>query len=83
MSDWQDISTAPKDGSELMGCHVPSYGGIPIGPWTMRFYDKRWIPSWDGYHVIDYQGDFGTDYKELDVQPTHWQPLPNPPKESK
>lgn len=80
--DWQDIETAPKDGAEVIGFHQTVHDQNNIskhGPWTMRFYDGEWIPSWDGYHVIEYQGDFGTDYHDLPLPPTHWMPLPAPP----
>ena len=49
------------------------------GPWTIRFAGGGWISSWDGYHVISSQTDFGTDYHDPDITPTHWMPMPDPP----
>lgn len=85
MSEWQPIETAPKDGTEIIGCFSDNYGyqdePTVFGPWTIRWKGNMWVSSWDGYGVIEYMGDFGTDYKTPDVQPTHWLPLPEPPKE--
>ena len=82
MSDWRPISTAPKDGTEIIGVFCCDYGDGEImvyGPWTVAFGGGRWRSSWDGCCVIEYQSDFGTEYKDLDSQPTHWMPLPGPP----
>jgi hypothetical protein len=58
MTEWQDISTAPKDDTEvLVFCED---GGILIG----CFAGIWWIEQ--------------TYYEER--KPTHWMPLPAPPK---
>ena len=82
MSEWKDISTAPKDGTDIIGCYWCDWGDGTTsyyGPWTMAWRHGKWVPSWDGATVIDYQSDFGTDYKTLDSNPSHWMPLPPPP----
>lgn len=85
MSKWQPISTAPKDGTEIIGCFVNDYGyqakPTAYGPWTMAFKRNQWVASWDGWRVIESQTDFGTTYKTTEVEPTHWMPLPKPPTE--
>lgn len=79
---WQKIETAPKDGTEIIGAFYRDYGfGKPTtyGPWTVAWNGKRWRSSWDGSEVVNYMSDFGTEYKEPDIDPTHWIPLPPPP----
>ena len=81
---WQDISTAPKDGTQILACallsesltaqgHVPD---ISIVKWDR----DDWVAMADGYHAIKSQGDLWTTYHEPYV--THWQPLPTPLKGS-
>lgn len=67
MSEWQDISSAPKDGTTILGAwriHGAKWARQPI--WFRGTPDKggRWMLSWDA----------------SDVQPTHWMPLPSPPE---
>lgn len=79
---WRTIDSAPKDGTEVIGCYFQDWGNGSVsiyGPWTIAFDGKKWRSSWDGSQVIDYMSDFGTDYKEPDVEPSHWHPLPAPP----
>jgi hypothetical protein len=64
---WQDISTAPKDGTEILlqGKAVPPHEGRYV---TVGYgFDDGWRT---------YQG-------LLTNQPTRWMPLPEPPKEIK
>lgn len=80
MSEWMDISTAPKDGTEIIGMFWRRYDNdsppTVYGPWTVAFKKGRWRSSWDGQEVISSESDFGTEYKEPDIDPTHWQPMP-------
>lgn len=81
--NWQPIETAPKDGTEIIGVFFRRYDGVEqptiYGPWTMAWDGRKWRSSWDGQEVISYMDDFGTQYKEPDIDPTHWQPVPKPP----
>lgn len=82
MTAWQTIDTAPKDGTEIIGCHYTDWGGGTVsvyGPWLIAFHRGDWRSSWDGAEVIEYMSDFGTEYKAPDLTPTHWMPLPPPP----
>ena len=82
MSKWRDISTAPKDGTEIIGCYFCKWDDQDAsfyGPWTMAWRNGKWLPSWDGMRVVEHMSDFGTDYKTLDSNPSHWMPLPEPP----
>lgn len=80
---WQPIDTAPRDGTEVIVMHCTYYGdGISPtidGPFTAAFQNGEWRSSWDGSEVIEYMDWGGTDYKYI-MAPTHWMPLPTPPK---
>jgi hypothetical protein len=83
MSEWQPIETAPRDGTEIIGIYFREWEGMSTtvyGPWTVAFRGKTWRSSWDGSEVISSESDFGTEYKEPDCDPTHWMPMPGPPK---
>lgn len=77
---WQDISTAPTDGTEIIGVFHRRYDedgpATVYGPWTVAYDGRKWRSSWDGSEVIDNMSDFGTEYKGPDIEPTHWMPLP-------
>lgn len=87
MSEWQTIDSAPKDGREIIAVFSNDYGyqdkPTVYGPWTVSFNGKEWVSSWDGYRVISSQTDFGTDYRDPDIEPTHWMPMPAPPAQAK
>jgi hypothetical protein len=67
MSEWMPIETAPKDGAN---CLVYSEGEIKIG----LFIGDKWLAE-------DWNGDCCGCKREL-IFPTHWTPLPPPPKET-
>lgn len=80
MSEWQDISTAPKDGTKVLlftryfGRHDlgGSFTAVQIGYWDEGKLDVPqdhpfWRPA--EWHL------------QLIGNPTHWQPLPKPPSE--
>jgi hypothetical protein len=58
VSDWQPISTAPKDGTWVL--LYSQHDGIRIGNWDRI----EWADDGDG----------------VALEPTHWMPLPEPPK---
>lgn len=78
MSAWHNISTAPKDGSEILLAEirwkdgVPNYGEIDVGAW------EREPMSRDEFGK-DHWAWF-SNYGRVE-EPTHWMPLPDPPKE--
>lgn len=80
--EWQPISTAPKDGTEVIVIHHTDYGDgiMPTtdGPFTASFVRGAWRSSWDNEEVVEYMDWGGTDYKSI-MAPTHWMPLPSPP----
>jgi hypothetical protein len=63
VSEWQDISTAPKDGTRIV-VHRPGakrYPVVGIDYWSTRYTKPCWAKS------------------PHDEQPALWQPLPAPP----
>jgi len=64
MSEWQPIETAPKDGKRII-CWGPKLA-VAECEWRKRFRDEPegWYRSNQPPHV----------------HPTHWMPLPEPPK---
>lgn len=84
MTEWQPIETAPRDGTEIIGIFSNDYGDQPkptvYGPWTIAFRNGAWWASWDDASVIEAEGYWGCDFKGAPIDPTHWMPLPEPPK---
>ena len=74
--EWQPISTAPKDGSEVV-LFIPGDHNrhVVIGSWDDAQYSRRPRPYWtsDGARI------WGVRWSR-DNQPTHWMPLPQPPQ---
>lgn len=77
MSEWQPIETAPKDGKAVLICS-------PGNRVAVAFYgDEAFIGN--GWHVtVPCMGGWGsgsdTHIHWPEDQPTHWQPLPEPPQ---
>jgi len=72
MSEWQPIETAPKMKVLLLWAATDiAYNGVILnwkmatGSWSSGH--EAWI--WDGRLLASYE-----------VQPTHWMPLPEPPR---
>lgn len=63
-NDWQPIETAPKDGKSIL---------VVNGNWIVTAHWHRSQQCW---------ASCGPTYERLpwDEQPTHWMPLPEPPK---
>lgn len=69
--DWQPIETAPKDGTHII---------------ALRPTDPPHVESmyWARYEDADRDGDWHWSYdgdSPREGSPTHWMPLPPPPKE--
>lgn len=71
MSKWQEIDTAPKNGSRvILYMEEHSDEGDPRQV-------ACWLPSTDAFA---WAGDaWYTDTGEAWTAPTHWMPLPEPP----
>ena len=76
--EWQPIETAPLEMKEQV-LILDSEGNVRLGRWYDRSYmggkcHVRCISDFDF-------GDFlSTCFWPNDLQPTHWMPLPEPPK---
>jgi len=74
MSEWQDISTAPKDGTRILG-----YDGFDI------VIMEWWAPDLDDFEDDDPPPtpswcSYSSEGDEFIERPTHWMSLPEPPK---
>ncbi len=63
--EWQDIATAPTDGTEIIAASIYEMKGR-----------KR---VWAVYHAA-HDGTGWVGAKGSDLRPTHWISLPEPPK---
>lgn len=66
MSEWQDISTAPRDGTDIVACSARLVDGAYRIGWVADGYldGDCWV-----FGSIDVDAD---EYSE----PTHWMPTP-------
>lgn len=69
MSEWRPIETAPKDGTWVLVCGNGWDVQMAWFALNRRINKAYWKNSleWD-------------DYDLADKHPTHWMPLPEPPK---
>ena len=67
MMEWQPIETAPKDGSKVL---LTDGDRTEIAHW--------WGKAQEGFWEVWTCEPFYEDFK----QPTHWMPLPQPPKKA-
>lgn len=61
---WQPIESAPRDGTIIRTGIMHKWGAI-LYPSEERFVGGQFVSAHDG--------------RRYDPQPTHWQPLPEPP----
>ena len=77
MSEWRDISTAPRDGTRIIG-RQREVGKLSDGPRRImgKLYYLRRI-TWFGKtsHVPLYGWCYGKDVENVNLwNPTHWMP---------
>lgn len=65
-SDWRQIAEAPKDGTRVLLFGIEGYD-VVIGFWNSYHVPHHWCYSGETVHS---EGN----------EPTHFQPLPEPPK---
>lgn len=84
MTEWQPIETAPKDGTEIVLCRGDR---VSCGRWFDAVYPKEPIIVDGEYYGMEETGEvidacwmsIDGGFSEEDP-PTHWMPLPEPPK---
>jgi len=82
MNEWMPIETAPKDGTEILGFRADQ--GVFIFRWATD--EELAERDMHGDPVGDYDEDFACwwherlGWMEDELTPTHWMPLPEPPK---
>ena len=72
MTKWQLIETAPKDGTKIL-----IYEDLG---WEKLIYVVRWVDAWVNPSIGAWLEADGEGHATYD--PTHWMPLPEPPKET-
>jgi len=75
--EWRDISTAPKDGTEIIMVTFDDRGDvqhIDVGCWS------EWQEDTFGGCSMTCRGWTSNCWPFSDAGPTHWQPLPKPPE---
>jgi hypothetical protein len=77
---WRPISTAPKTGEPILAYNpvVGVYNTAYTTRWTIEVPDKLYEGFPCGFW-LDFRG--GYPFGKWDCQPTHWMPLPPPPRE--
>lgn len=77
VSGWQPISTAPKDGTHILS-HKPDSDTCYVIAWAdfRKGIRAEYGSAYVGWHLA-WDGTFFHPYEA----PTHWQPLPEPPKD--
>lgn len=75
MSGWQPIETAPRDGTIVL-VHPATWTGMSASParWDDNRYAKHPRPYWNRIDTV-------SAHISRAYEPTHWQPLPEPPSE--
>lgn len=68
MNEWRQIKTAPKDGT-------PFLGAIPWNDSEWEILRMRWNEWVERFVDATY-----APFAATQEQPTHWMPLPEPPK---
>ena len=79
MSEWQPLSTAPKDGKVYLGFDADDGGGLYCGVVAIHWRNAHEdIP--EEYPAEWCVSEIGSGDKLRGCNLTHWQPLPEPPK---
>jgi hypothetical protein len=78
--EWHPIETAPKDGTPVLGYRDVD-GVMATVTWIQSITYGEWAGSW-GLVLLKDMASFSA-HSEIDMWwPTHWMPLPDPPKKA-
>lgn len=73
MTEWQPIETAPKDGTKIL--LTPG----EVETVTIGSFERPHLVGETGWRSIERDSDaWGCTYR-MDIKPTHWMPIPDPP----
>jgi len=78
MSEWMPIESAPKDGTSVLVCWA---GADWDNSMAVAYYEEGYSSYVDSAKGVNWRdgGDLGCGGM-IGAMPTHWQPLPDPPK---
>lgn len=81
MAEWQDIATAPKDGTSIIGASFGRYGDLQRVWWQEEF--GAWIKGCNQMSLapgLTFEDGTSKKLHSPQIQePTHWLPLPPEP----
>lgn len=75
--EWLSIESAPRDGTPVL-IFVPAYTREHLGDFPAVMQVAHWYES--EFRAAAWTETHGEGYETY--EPTHWQPLPSPPKET-
>ena len=90
MTKWRPIKSAPRDGRHVL-LHARECGwrgddcDVQIGFWQGMMYGNLNIggEEWTGWLSVSTYDNGHGDSENARLAPTHWMPLPPPPKRSR
>lgn len=79
MSQWQPISTAPKDGTPLLLFCADYAPAFFVGSWGRTDLPEGHEDYWAGWSWAE---EILANHCAMEPEPTHWMPLPATPDEA-
>lgn len=76
MSEWQEIESAPKDGTPILACAAFQHGEYQAWGWPSTIVWAAYHPNAKGKECWRNSPVCGNKMEAV----THWMPLPGPPK---
>jgi hypothetical protein len=75
---WQDISSAPKDGTRVLVVDNDFSDRKPVVAKFVSYVWDEWVLTDED--DVELYTDYGIRGGSQTTNPTHWQPLPEPPQ---